>query len=206
MALDVPDVTSVALPIEAEDLAALFVRGAEPTFPHSRRMVDPRAAVYLENLVRDRRRAATVALEIRLRERPPAPSEEDEARRDLQAYFGTERKVVELELRVNQREGWGFLRRTFPLLIAALALAGVFYVAIPGFPTGPVGQLLTALFYLLFITVVWVLLWDPIEKLLFDAFLLRARIAALQKLEGASVQFNSSPAVPAARGGSASPP
>ena len=50
---------------------------------------------------------------------------------------------------------------------------------------------LVAPFYLGFITIVWVLLWDPIEKLLFDAYRLKSRIVALEKLGRASIQFSS---------------
>lgn len=193
MADGVTDSAPVLFRVEVKDLDALFERRTEPSFPHASRVVDARLAGYLENLVRERRRTPAIELDIALRETSHSPSEEDIARRDLREYFLAERQIAELELRVNQREGWGFFRRTFPLLVLALALAGLFSVYGPSFPKGPVGELLTALFYLLFITVVWVLLWDPIEKLLFDAYLLRARIAALQKLGEASVLFTHRP-------------
>ena len=83
----------------------------------------------------------------------------------------------------------GFLARTFPLIVVALVVAGILYLAGPGLPVGPVGILATTLLYLLFITIVWVLLWDPIEKLLVDAYLLRTRISALRKLSRASLRF-----------------
>ena len=156
-------------------------------------MVERQFAGYVENLVREHRAPASIDLEIVLREPSPGPVQEEAARRDLRTFFREERDVGELDVRVNQREGWGFLRRTFPLLIVALALAGVFYLSGPGFPGGPVGELLTALFYLLFITIVWVLLWDPIEKLLFDAYLLRSHVRALEKLGDASVRFTPAP-------------
>jgi len=177
------------LRVDTRNPTAMFDTRGEPSFPHTHRLVDARLAAYLENHVRESPRTRPVELEVGLRETSPGPSEEEDARRDLHAFFRAEREVVELELRVNQREGWGFLRRTFPLLIVALAIAGVFYISGPGVPSGAVGELVTALFYLLFITIVWVLLWDPIEKLLFDAFLLRARIHALQKLGDADVRF-----------------
>ena len=188
-AVSVPEVTPLALRVEVGNLDALFDRDTEPSFPHAGRMVDTRLADYLENRVREHRKVRAVSLDIELRETPSSPSEEDAARNDLRAYFLAERQITDLGLRVNQREGWGFLRRTFPLLIAALALAGVLTIYGPGFPTGPVGELITALFYLLFITIVWVLLWDPIEKLLFDAYILRSRIAALERLGEAQIRF-----------------
>ena len=54
--------------------------------------------------------------------------------------------------------------------MVALAIGGAPYVFGPGFPVGPVGYLVSTLFNLVFITIIWVLLWDPIEKLLFDAY------------------------------------
>lgn len=185
----VTEVTPLNLRVEARNLDALFDRDTEPSFPHVARRVDKRLADYLENLVRERRQAGAVTLDIVLRESSGSPAEEEAARDDFRTYFLAERQVAHLELRVNQREGWGFLRRTFPLLIVALALAGFFTIYGPRFPTGPVGELTTALFYLLFITIVWVLLWDPIEKLLFDAYLLKSRIAALERLGEAHVRF-----------------
>lgn len=184
-----PESPPARLTVEAGSLDALFDKGTEPAFPHTSRLVDHRLAEYLQNLIRERRRVPRVNLEISLREPPRGPSEEEAARRDLHAYFLAERQIVALDLRVNQREGWAFLGRTFPLVIVALALAGVLYVFEPSFSSKPIGELVTTLVYLFFITIVWVLLWDPIEKLLFDAYSLRARIAALEKLAGASVRF-----------------
>lgn len=189
-----PDSGPFTLHVEVNDLDALFDTHRGPAFPHTRRVVDARLAEYLDKLVRERRRIRDVELEVTLREAPGSPSEEDTARRDLQAFFLAERQLAELELRVNQREGWGFLRRTFPLLIAALAVAGLLYVYEPIGTAGTIGDLVTALFYLLFITIVWVLLWDPIEKLLFDAYLLRSHIRALACLQDAKVRFVPQPA------------
>lgn len=183
------DSTPLRLACEARNLDALFAQGVEPSFPHTGRLVDARLAEYLQNLVREPWRVPTVELEISLREPPEAPSEEDAARHDLRVYFLEEKQVADLQLRVNQREGWGFLRRTFPLLIAAFVVAGILYAFESGFPGNTLGELVAALFYVLFITIVWVLLWDPIEMLLFTGYLLRARIRALQRLGEATVRF-----------------
>jgi len=57
---------------------------------------------------------------------------------------------------------------------------------------------LTALAYLVFITIVWVMLWDPIEKLLFDSYFIRLQSRALHKLAAAKIAFvyGSTPAAP----------
>jgi len=188
-----PDSAPVLLRVEVRNLDSMFDTRAEPAFPHTRRLVDPRLAEFLEKLVREHRRGTALELRIELRDPPQGPSDVDLARRDLQDFFRIEGELTELELRVNQREGWGFFRRSFPLLLVALTLAGVLTVFGPSFPAGPVGELVTALFYLLFITIVWVLLWDPVEKLLFDAYLLRSRIAALEKLGGMPLRFDQRP-------------
>jgi len=189
----VPGSAALDLSIELRSSEALFDRSVEPSFPYRGRMVQARLAEYLEVSVREQPRVRTAQLNIRVREPTDGPLEEDRARADLHAYFRTRREVAELELRVNQREGWRFMLRSFPLLVAALLVAGILFVYEPVGKTGTIGDIVPALVYLLFITIVWVLLWDPIEKLVFDAYLLRLRIAAFAKLEAAPVRFALSP-------------
>ncbi len=179
----------VSLRIEAPTVDALFDASAKPVFPHTRRRVEDDLAEYLEDRAREHTRASGVEIVVALGTSGSGPSAEEEAGREVRAFFRAERELAELKLRVNQREGWGFLRRSMPLLLGALLVAGVLYLFGPDFPVGPIGDLVTTLFYLLFITIVWVLLWDPIEKLLFDAYLIRSEIAALGKLAEATVRF-----------------
>ena len=179
----------LSVPVELKDLDALFDRRAEPAFPLTSRRVDPRVAEYLENRVRERPRNRGVDVEVTVREPPAGPSEKDAAFQDLRAHFRADQRRVELELRVNQREGWGFLLRSLPLLVASIAVAGVLSVYEGFEKTAATAALVTALFYLFFITIVWVLLWDPIEKLLFNAYLLRARIRALGMLAEAPIRL-----------------
>lgn len=192
-----PAENSGSIVVEARSVEALFDDGTEPTYPHTSRLMNPRLALFLEGQARERRRES--ALEIRVRLNPPSltPLEEENVSRQIRTYFEEERRLAELELRVNQTEGWGFFRRGLPLILLALLIAGVFYVALPNYASASLGAFVTALVYLLFITIVWVMLWDPIEKLLFDAYLLRARIRALRKLGTASVRFAYGPATPA---------
>jgi hypothetical protein len=190
----VPGSRPLRLRIHATSTGALFVDSGAPAFPYTGRSLDERTGDYLEKVVRIHPHVAAAEIEVALPAAPGGSEETDAARRDLASYFRTKRRLAELSLRVNQREGWGFLRRSFPLLIAALAVAGVLLVFGPDIPAGAIGDLVTTLFYLVFITIVWVLLWDPIEKLLFDAYLLRARVAAFDKLSRAEVRFIVAPA------------
>jgi len=179
----------IRLHVELPGIEALFGPDVRPAFPHAGRPLNARLSTYLENLAREHRGPRPLALEFQVHARPSGPPEEEAARRDLKAYFEAERKLAELEVRVNRREGWGFFARTFPALVLALVLAGLFYVSGPTLVTGNVGTLVTALGYLVIITIVWVLLWDPVEKLLFDAYLLRARVLAFERLARATVKF-----------------
>jgi hypothetical protein len=43
------------------------------------------------------------------------------------------------------------------------------------------------------VVVIWMMVWDPLEKLLFDSYFIRLRIRALLKLSGAEVLFAYSP-------------
>ncbi len=172
---------------------ALFDVSTKPVFPHTGRLVEDDLSEYLEDRTREHPHASAVEIVVALGASGSGPSAEEDAGRDVRAFFRAERELAELKLRVNQREGWGFLRRSMPLLLGALLVAGVLYLFGPDFPVGPIGDLVTTLFYLLFITIVWVLLWDPIEKLLFDAYLIRSEIAALGKLAEAPVRFVADP-------------
>ncbi len=180
---------TVSFRIDAPTMDALFDASAKPVFPHTGRRVQDDLAEYLEYRAREHPHASGVEIVVALGTSGSGPSAEEEAGREVRAFFRAERELAELKLRVNQREGWGFLRRSMPLLLGALLVAGVLYLFGPDFPVGPVGDLVTTLFYLLFITIVWVLLWDPIEKLLFDAYLIRAEMAALGELAEAPVRF-----------------
>ena len=80
----------------------------------------------------------------------------------------------------------GSLRFATPLVLLAGLVAGLLYVQLG---TIDASDLFLALAYLIFITIVWVLLWDPAEKLLFDSYLLRLQYRALHKLAAAKIVF-----------------
>ncbi len=177
------------LSIAAPNADALFDGTTPPAFPHSGRLVNPKLALYLEGLAREQRHAPALDLEVTLHSPALPASAEEEVRRALRTYFEEERVSADLDVRVNRVEGLGSLRFGLPLIVLALAVAGVFYVTLPELTRTSFVTYLTALLYLVFITIVWVMLWDPIETLLFDSFLLRARRTALEKLRDATVRF-----------------
>lgn len=180
--------------VEAKSADVLFDDRTEPTYPHTTRLMNPKLALYLEGLARELRGDPRVEIRIRLDSPSLVPGEEERIAKQIRTYFAEEQRLADLDFRVNQREGWGFFRRGFPLILVALLVAGIFYVAQPSVPSATLGTFVTALVYLVFITIVWVLLWDPIEKLLFDAYLLRSRVRALGNLGSASVRFAYGPA------------
>jgi len=177
------------LSIEAPDANALFDGAATPVYPHSGRPVQPKLALYLERLAREQRRSPVLEIAVTLRCPPLRPDDEAAVQRELRTFFEEERKVADLEVRVNRVEGLGAFRYGLPLIALALLVAGIFYFALPELTSASFVTYLTALLYLFFITVVWVMLWDPIETLLFDSYFLRARRAALEKLRDAPTRF-----------------
>jgi hypothetical protein len=177
------------LRVELRDAAGIFDDRNPSEFPHTGRPVHAELASYLERRVREMRNAPSIELTFSLEGAALDPASEERARHDVRTYFHEEGELAELDIRVNRTEGWGSLRYGLPLIVAALAIAGVFYLNLPGLETTSLLALVTTLVYLFFITVVWVSLWDPIEKLLFDAYLLRARCRALAKLANARIRF-----------------
>lgn len=191
----VPAAVPVPLEIEAANADALFDNQTKPAYPHTGPMVDPGLGTYLEELARERPRSSSFEIRVTLNAPVMNPADEDRVRRQIQSFFVEEEQLAQLHFRVNRREAVGFLPIGMPLVIVALVAAGLLYV-VPGATSPDLRTLLTALLYLLFISVVWVLLWDPIEKLLFDGYMLRRRVAALSKLGAASIRFTYVPPSP----------
>jgi hypothetical protein len=101
-------------------------------------------------------------------------------------FFANEAELAQLELRVNRDEGLASARFAVPIILVAGLVAGLLYTDVW---EARLADLFVALIYLAFITVVWVLLWDPVEKILFDGFFIRQRIRALHKLAKSSIVF-----------------
>ena len=175
---------SVSLEVEVKDAASLFDDDASPTFPHSGRMMDSGLAEYLVDRTREVRRVPAVELAFKLRTAPMGEAQESELGSAVRTYFSNEEELAGLEWRINRAEGRAAFLYALPIVLLAGLAAGIFYLY--GFVFS---FFVTALFYLFFITIVWVMLWDPIEKYLFDAYLARLRREALQKLAKAQIRF-----------------
>jgi hypothetical protein len=186
--------------VELSDPSALFDRGASPTFPHRGSMLNSAVSKFLVDTVREDRRSADVNLTITFRGSSLPSGEEAVARTQIGRFFATEAEMVALQQRVNRTEGLSSLRYAIPVVVVAGLIAGL--LTNPSALGAP--DWLTEIAYLVAIVVTWVMLWDPIEKLLFDSYFIRLRIRALHKLAKAKVAFayqpDSLPAAPGQRG------
>jgi hypothetical protein len=177
--------------LELPDLSALFDPSTPPTYPHSGPMLNRAVAKFLVDSVRENRSMDTIGITIAIRTGGLRPDEEGRVRAWMSRYFANEAELTALEQRVNRTEGWGSLRFAIPLVLFAALIAGLLSTN----PSALGGSTyFTAIAYLVFITIVWVMLWGPIEKLLFDSYFIRLRIHALEKLAGAKVSFRIGPA------------
>lgn len=167
----------------------LLDAAAVARIPHTGPALAPGLGSYWEALARERRPAASVELEVSVRGPPEARGTEEKVEAAVHDYFATESALAEIDLRVNREEGWAALKESIPLLLVASLVAAVFYYLVPSFDPRPGVEALSALPALVFAVVAWVLLWDPIEQLLFDAYLLRLRRNALDKLSRAPIRF-----------------
>lgn len=165
---------------------ALFDRTSTPEYPHTGPMVEQSVARFLLDCAREQLNRKELEVVIALDEPPLPPSVEADTGAELRRYFAVEAELSRLELRVNRSEGMGSLRYAIPFVVVALLVAGLFYTQL-GAASG--ASYLEALTYLVFITIVWVMLWDPLEVLLFNSYLIRRRVRALRKLARAPVRF-----------------
>jgi hypothetical protein len=149
-------------------------------------MLNKALASFLVDSAREQRRTHEVEVKVVLHSAPLRPEEEANARTQMNHFFANEAELAELELRVNRGEGLASARFAFPIVLVAGLVAGLLYTDV--WQTS-LGELFVALVYLAFITVVWVLLWDPVEKILFDGFFIRQRVRALHKLAKSSIVF-----------------
>jgi hypothetical protein len=172
--------------VQLKDLGALFDRTAPPSYPHTGPMVSKAVAKFLADSVREERRVSHIEVIVTLQGSPLGAAEEATARAQLHHFFANEAELADLDVRVNRIEGLGSLRFSIPLVLLAGLVAGLLYVQLG---TIDASDLLVALAYLVFITIVWVLLWDPAEKLLFDSYFLRLQSRALRKLAAAKIVF-----------------
>ncbi len=172
--------------VELKDLDSLFDRDAPPSYPHSGPMLNAAVARFLLNSVRQDRRKPSLELTVAFTALPLPPEEEASIRAQMSSFFANEADLAALENRVNRTEGLGSLWFAIPVVVVAALIAGVLSANSPLLGGPP---FLTTALYLVVITVAWVMLWDPIEKLLFDPYLILLRIRALHKLSTATTAF-----------------
>jgi hypothetical protein len=172
--------------LEVSDPDSLFDRETPPAFPHTGPMLNKAVARFLVDSVREDRRKPEVEVTVAFRTSPLRPEEEAGTRSQISNFFANEAELAALERRVNSTEGFSSFRFAIPLLLLAALVAGLLasHPSVLGGPT-----YITALAYLVLITVVWVMIWDPIEKILFDSYYIRLRIRALNKLARAKITF-----------------
>jgi hypothetical protein len=172
--------------IEVENADSLIERNASPGYPHTGPMLNGSVAAFLVDSVREQRRQPNIEITVSVLGPPLRADEEARRRAQINNFFANEAELSGLEVRVNRTEGLGSLRYAIPLVVLAGLVAGVFYANL-----GTLSRVdyLTALGYLVFITIVWVMLWDPIEKLLFDSYFIWLRVRALRKLAAARIVF-----------------
>ena len=183
--------------VEVDNLDALFDRTTLPTYPHTGPILNKSVSNFLVDSVRQDRANPTVEATVAFRTSPLQPAEEASTRAQMGHFFANEAELAALEQRVNRSEGFGAVRYAVPVVIAAGLIAGL--LTDPSTLGAP--AYLTALAYLVVITVVWVTIWNPVEKLLFESYFIRLRIHALHKLASAKIAFVYRP-TPAAFAGS----
>jgi hypothetical protein len=175
--------------VELKDFDSLFEWDAPPAYPHAGPMLNRPIAKFMIDTVREDRRSHKVDVTIAFRAPPLRPEVEAGARAQMSNFFANEVEMVALEQRVNSTEGWSSLRYAIPVVVIAGLVAGL--LTNPSTLDAP--AYLAEIAYLVAIVVTWVMLWDPIEKLLFDSYFFRLRIRALNKLAKAEISFVSRP-------------
>ena len=169
--------------VELKDIDSLFDRASPTTYPHAGPMLNGSVAKFLVDTAREDRRSPEIGITITLHS-PPLPTEEEAGdRAQMSNFFTNEAEMAALGKRVNSTEAWGSLRYALPVVaIAAIVAAWLTLPSKFGVPT-----YVTELAYL--VVVIWVMVWDPIEKLVFDSYFIRLRIRALHKLAAATIVF-----------------
>jgi hypothetical protein len=182
--------------VELSDLESLLDRDAVPVYPHVRPMLNPSVAEFMVDTAREDRLGTDLRVTLTFRKSRLAPEQETETRAKLASFFANEVAIAELERRVNRTEALGSLRFAIPVVIVAGVVAGL--LAPPSVLGVP--PYLANFAYLIALVVVWLMVWDPIEKLLFDSYFIRLRIRALHKLVSAKMVFAYEPGPAVAAG------
>jgi len=178
------------LEIELKDLDALFDRSSPPTYPHTATMVNRNVATFLVDSARERRRRSALEVVVAFQCPPLSSEEEAKAKEQMRRHFAQEAELADLARKVNRVEALGSAQYAVPLVILAGLFAGVLYSWLFSNPVEASPREFAAMLaYLVFITIVWVMLWDPLEKLFFESYMIRQRVRAFRKLAAARVTF-----------------
>jgi hypothetical protein len=178
--------------MELSDLESLLDRDTKPVFPHSRPMLNSAVAEFMVDTAREDRHSTHLELAITFRSPPLKSDQEEGTRAKLTSFFANEVEVAELQQRVNRIEAFGSLRFALPVVaVAAVFAALLSEPSLLGLP-----DYVTSFAYLVTVVVVWLMVWDPIEKLLFDSYFIRLRVRALKKLVAARITFAYRPGAP----------
>jgi hypothetical protein len=189
--------------VEVPSADALFDDDRAAKYPHTGRMLDGDIAAYVENCAREFPKAPSVEVEVIVAGPAPPAGQEDKLRKDFCHYYECEVVLSSLDRRVNRVEGIRSFTTTVWMLVAAGFVALLIYILsnYEGFIPTVWVAFVVAIVYLATITVVWVLFWDPFEKIVFTGALLKSRHLALELLSRSAVRFNyaNAPGTAAAR-------
>jgi hypothetical protein len=176
--------------VDVGSLDSLFDWDGMPTYPHTGPMLNATVAEFILDTAREDRHSSGIEIIVGFRDSPIRPEEEAGLRAKLSSYFANEVEVAELGMRVNRIEALGSLRFALPIVVVAAFFAGL--LSSPS--TFHIPDYLDTFAYLIVVVIIWLMVWDPIEKLFFDSYFIRLRIRALQKLVAAKIVFVNRPA------------
>jgi hypothetical protein len=179
-----------------KDIGSLFDRTTPSAYPHSGPMLDPAVTRYAVDSARQYRRRPHLTIALTFQSPPLRAEEEVGTRAQMSRFFSNEAELAGLDERVNSTEAWGSLRYSIPAVAVAALVAGLF--TNPSTLGGP--AYLSEIAYLVALVIIWMMLWDPLEKILYDSYFIRLRIRALHKLAAAKITFAYGP-VPSASSG-----
>lgn len=178
--------TEGVIRIEVPDLDSILDREDAGDYPHRGLNLADGVGEYIEMLARDEMGRKTLTVEVAAATGPSKSTSEEEVRDAIHRYFTSELQRAGVDYRVNQTEGWHVFGWAFGLSLAFIVGAVVLVLV---FPTLPDYRALSYLIAGFVIIVVWVLIWDPFEKITFTARLMIYRNRALEKLRASTVRF-----------------
>lgn len=174
-----PTLPRLDLTVRVPTTEALF--SEEPVaFPFEGRTLREPTSRYLIDASRRGRAARAIRLEVDVAGSALPPEKEEAVRGEIRAYFRVEAGRAEDDIRLNSVEGRRSLLLSLigSLIAVAIVLPVRVLVGDPFF-----------LFEFVLVVIIWVLMWDSIEMLVYDSQMLRMRHRALVRLERAEVRF-----------------